>query len=106
VGLDSAAQPAAGTGAPALGDADLRKAGQGPELVRPAADPAPGRESGGRETAAEPEPGEQTGVRKILFVAWRDLANRRAGGSEVLVDRLAAGMTARGDVVRLLAAGH
>jgi glycosyltransferase involved in cell wall biosynthesis len=105
VGLDSAAQPAAGTGAPALGDADLRKAGQGPELVRPAADPAPGRESGGRETAAEPEPGEQTGVRKILFVAWRDLANRRAGGSEVLVDRLAAGMTARGDVVRLLAGG-
>jgi len=38
-------------------------------------------------------------------VAWRDLANRRAGGSEVLVDNLAAGMTARGDEVRLLCGG-
>ena len=28
--------------------------------------------------------------KSILFVAWRDLANRQAGGSEVLVDRLAA----------------
>jgi glycosyltransferase involved in cell wall biosynthesis len=43
--------------------------------------------------------------RRILFVAWRDLANRRAGGSEVLVDRLAAGMTARGDNVTLLCGG-
>ena len=45
------------------------------------------------------------GGRKILFVAWRDLANPRAGGSEVLVDRLAAGMTARGDQVTLLCGG-
>jgi glycosyltransferase involved in cell wall biosynthesis len=43
--------------------------------------------------------------RHILFVAWRDLANPRAGGSEVLVDRLAQGMTARGDRVTLLCAG-
>jgi glycosyltransferase involved in cell wall biosynthesis len=43
--------------------------------------------------------------RHILFVAWRDLANPRAGGSEVLVDRLADGMTARGDRVRLLCGG-
>jgi glycosyltransferase involved in cell wall biosynthesis len=48
--------------------------------------------------------GSGTG-RRILFVAWRDLANRRAGGSEVLVDRLAAGMAARGDEVSLLCGG-
>lgn len=52
-----------------------------------------------------PEDRETAGHRKILFVAWRDLANRRAGGSEVLVDKLAAGMTARGDEVRLLCGG-
>lgn len=43
--------------------------------------------------------------RRLLFVAWRDLANRRAGGSEVLVDHLAAGMAARGDEVSLLCGG-
>lgn len=43
--------------------------------------------------------------RRIVFVAWRDLANPRAGGSEVLVDRLAAGLTARGDHVTLLCGG-
>jgi len=44
-------------------------------------------------------------ARHVLFVAWRDLANPRAGGSEVLVDRLAEGMVARGDRVTLLAGG-
>jgi glycosyltransferase involved in cell wall biosynthesis len=48
---------------------------------------------------------EPTG-RHLLFVAWRDLANPRAGGSEVLVDKLAAGMTARGDQVTLLCGGR
>jgi glycosyltransferase involved in cell wall biosynthesis len=43
--------------------------------------------------------------RHVVFIAWRDLANPRAGGSEVLVDRLAAGMTARGDRVTLLCGG-
>jgi glycosyltransferase involved in cell wall biosynthesis len=43
--------------------------------------------------------------REILFIAWRDLANKRAGGSEVLVDRLASGMLARGHRVTLLAGG-
>jgi glycosyltransferase involved in cell wall biosynthesis len=38
-------------------------------------------------------------------VAWRDLANPRAGGSEVLIDRLAEGMVARGDRVTLLCGG-
>ncbi|MCD0449281.1 glycosyltransferase family 4 protein [Actinocorallia sp. API 0066] len=41
----------------------------------------------------------------VLFVAWRDLANPAAGGSEVLVDRLAAGMVERGHRVSLLAGG-
>jgi glycosyltransferase involved in cell wall biosynthesis len=57
------------------------------------------------EVASLPAAAGQSNGRKILFVAWRDLANSRAGGSEVLVDRLAAGMTARGDEVRLLAGG-
>jgi glycosyltransferase involved in cell wall biosynthesis len=43
--------------------------------------------------------------RHVLFIAWRDLASPRAGGSEVLVDRLAEGMIARGDRVTLLCAG-
>jgi glycosyltransferase involved in cell wall biosynthesis len=41
----------------------------------------------------------------ILFVAWRDLANPRAGGSEVLVDQLASGVLARGHRVTLLCGG-
>src|SRR5580658_10846643 len=40
--------------------------------------------------------------RRILFIAWRDLANPMAGGSEVLVDQLASGMLARGHQVTLL----
>jgi glycosyltransferase involved in cell wall biosynthesis len=51
-------------------------------------------------------PGSERAPRHILFVAWRDLANRRAGGSEVLVDRLAEGMASRGDRVTLLAGGQ
>jgi glycosyltransferase involved in cell wall biosynthesis len=43
--------------------------------------------------------------RKILFIAWRDLANPLAGGSEVLVDQLASGMLARGHRVTLLCGG-
>ena len=43
--------------------------------------------------------------RNVLFIAWRDLANRLAGGSEVLVDQLASGLAARGHRVTLLAGG-
>jgi glycosyltransferase involved in cell wall biosynthesis len=49
---------------------------------------------------------DQASGRHLLFVAWRDLANPRAGGSEVLVDELAAGMTNRGDRVTLLCGGR
>jgi glycosyltransferase involved in cell wall biosynthesis len=57
--------------------------------------------------AAVPPPagGTARSGRHVLFVAWRDLANPKAGGSEVLVDRLAAGMVARGDRVTLLCGG-
>ena len=43
--------------------------------------------------------------RHIVFIAWRDLANKDAGGSELLVDRLAQGLAARGDQVTLLCGG-
>ncbi len=41
---------------------------------------------------------------RILFLAWRDLANDLAGGSEVLIDRLAGGLTRRGHDVTLMCA--
>jgi glycosyltransferase involved in cell wall biosynthesis len=46
---------------------------------------------------------------RILILAWRDLANELAGGSEVLIDKLAAGLLARGHEVTLMCAnpvGH
>ena len=43
---------------------------------------------------------------RIVFIAWRDLANENAGGSEILVDRLAQGLQARGDQVTLLCGGR
>ncbi len=75
-------------------------AGLGPvprPRVRPAPEAAVTTPSAGRPAARS--------ARHILFVAWRDLANPRAGGSEVLVDRLAEGMAARGDRVTLLCGG-
>ena len=50
-------------------------------------------------------PGSGVGPVRILIVAWRDLANPRAGGSEVLVDQLASGVFARGHEVTLLCGG-
>lgn len=42
---------------------------------------------------------------RIVFLAWRDLAHPQAGGSELVVDRLAAGLVERGYEVTLLAGG-
>lgn len=42
---------------------------------------------------------------KVVFYAWRDLANPLAGGSEVLIDRLASGLVERGHDVSLVCAG-
>ncbi|MFF3762764.1 glycosyltransferase family 4 protein [Streptomyces sp. NPDC001922] len=43
--------------------------------------------------------------RRIVFLARRDLGNPAAGGSELLVDRLADGLTALGHQVTLLCGG-
>lgn len=42
---------------------------------------------------------------RIAFLAWRDLANPLAGGSEILVDRLASGLVQRGHDVTLYCGG-
>ena len=47
----------------------------------------------------------QNGTMHIVFLAWRDLANPLAGGSEILVDRLATGLVSRGHRVTLIAGG-
>jgi len=41
----------------------------------------------------------------FLFLSWRDLAHPLAGGSEVLVDRLATGLVERGHKVEMLCGG-
>ncbi|MFF1303358.1 glycosyltransferase family 1 protein, partial [Streptomyces sp. NPDC058307] len=43
--------------------------------------------------------------RRIVFLAHRDLDNPAAGGSELLVDRLADGLTRLGHQVTLLCGG-
>ena len=98
---DSGAMSAPASGTSSVSAADGVPASPQLHLVRQPEDLASphGLAEGGQlaETVA--------GGRRIVFVAWRDLANPRAGGSEVLVDRLAAGMTARGDHVSLLCGG-
>ncbi|MGH3193217.1 MAG: glycosyltransferase family 4 protein [Streptosporangiaceae bacterium] len=77
-------------------------AGHGPAEIRPPAPPVPRVP----DSAAFHPVGEVwEAPRKILFIAWRDLANPVAGGSEVLVDQLASGMLARGHRVTLLCGG-
>ena len=75
------------------------------EDVNSALQPARLHEPPGTDAAQGDGPATRHDGRHVLFVAWRDLANPRAGGSEVLVDRLADGMTARGDQVTLLCGG-
>jgi glycosyltransferase involved in cell wall biosynthesis len=43
--------------------------------------------------------------RRIVFLAHRDLGNKAAGGSELLIDRLADGLTGYGHQVTLLCGG-
>src|SRR5689334_24524825 len=70
----------------------------------PGAQPASTRLLGAdRRSRRADRPSEAS--RDIVFIAWRDLANRQAGGSEILVDRLASGMLARGHRVTLLCGG-
>ena len=64
------------------------------QVLRP---PAQRRAEGGAR--------ERQSARHVVIVAWRDIASPQAGGSELLVDQLAAGLTARGDRVTLLCGG-
>ncbi|WP_415950551.1 glycosyltransferase family 4 protein [Streptomyces sp. KLOTTS4A1] len=57
---------------------------------------------GGGAAAAAPAPRDP---RRIVFLARRDLGNPAAGGSELLVDQLAEGLTRSGHQVTLLCGG-
>jgi len=85
------------------GDSGVGAAQGQPELAHQPAVPWLEEEEGGLAASAEPDAPQSP--RRIVFVAWRDLANPRAGGSEVLVDKLAAGMAGRGHQVSLLCGG-
>ncbi|MEU6661147.1 glycosyltransferase family 4 protein [Streptomyces sp. NPDC046821] len=52
-----------------------------------------------------PVPASSPPPRRIVFLAHRDLGNPAAGGSELLVDRLADGLTRLGHEVTLLCGG-
>ncbi|MGD3106342.1 glycosyltransferase family 4 protein [Streptomyces sp. YGL11-2] len=67
-----------------------------PPAAGPLAPPAP---------AAAPAAGAPPLPRRIVFLARRDLGNPAAGGSELLVDRIADGLTAYGHDVTLLCGG-
>ena len=43
---------------------------------------------------------------KVLFLSWRDTTHPDGGGSEVYVERVAAGLAARGHHVTVLCAAH
>ncbi|WP_374195794.1 glycosyltransferase family 4 protein [Streptomyces sp. ISL-24] len=76
----------------ALGQAEIAPAH--PRTARPGA-------TGTGATASGPSPYP----RRIVFLARRDLGNPAAGGSELLVDRVADGLTAAGHQVTLLCGG-
>ena len=61
--------------------------------------------AGRRGGADGPHGAGGTRRRHVAIVAWRDIASPRAGGSELLVDQLASGLTAMGDRVSLLCGG-
>ncbi|MGW1882418.1 glycosyltransferase family 4 protein [Streptomyces sp. NPDC001970] len=61
------------------------------------------------QTATPQEPAAPVGApplpHRIVFLARRDLGNPAAGGSELLVDRIAEGLTAHGHEVTLVCGG-
>ncbi len=82
----------------------------GPAAAPPAPEvPWPRRAGERASRATGPDGDARTSLtregRHVLFVAWRDLAHPWAGGSEVLVDRLAEGVTARGHRATLMCGG-
>ncbi|MFE3771542.1 glycosyltransferase family 4 protein [Streptomyces sp. NPDC059122] len=74
----------------------LPVASPAPAPPTPPASPAPST-----ATAAPPAPIP----RRIVFLARRDLGNPAAGGSELLVDKIADGLTAHGHQVTLVCGG-
>ncbi|MFE7297292.1 glycosyltransferase family 4 protein [Streptomyces sp. NPDC057579] len=74
----------------------LPVASPAPAPPAPPASPAPST-----ATAAPPAPLP----RRIVFLARRDLGNPAAGGSELLVDKIADGLTAHGHQVTLVCGG-
>lgn len=59
----------------------------------------------GHPWAPQHGPAHPPPPRRIVFLAHRDLGNPAAGGSELLVDRLAEGLTALGHQVTLICGG-
>ncbi|MFJ9667494.1 glycosyltransferase family 4 protein [Streptomyces sp. NPDC101219] len=74
-----------------------------PPLPAPAGPADPARTAS--PVAAPHPPALPPQPRRIVFLAHRDLANPSAGGSELLVDRLADGLTRLGHQVTLLCGG-
>ncbi|WP_078662811.1 glycosyltransferase family 4 protein [Streptomyces bicolor] len=91
------------TSSPVFGQEGITAAHAAPTAHRGAAGPHAGRRRtpGPDGTASGPSPFP----RRIVFLARRDLDNPAAGGSELLVDRLADGLNAEGHQVTLLCGG-
>lgn len=78
-----------------------------PQYVRPSPPPAPHVPATPPvpPAAGPPAVGRAPLPRRIVFLARRDLGNPAAGGSELLVDKIAAGLAAHGHDVTLLCGG-
>lgn len=78
-----------------------------PQHVPPVAPPVTSLVPRQSTEATAPAPHVETAPvpRRIVFLARRDLDNPAAGGSELLIDRIAQGLTAHGHQVTLLCGG-
>ncbi|GGU57420.1 glycosyl hydrolase [Streptomyces albospinus] len=76
-----------------------------PPAPGPLAPPAPPAPPASPAPAAAPSAGAPPLPRRIVFLARRDMGNPAAGGSELLVHRIAEGLTAYGHDVTLLCGG-
>ncbi|MET8679397.1 glycosyltransferase family 4 protein [Streptomyces sp. NPDC004647] len=74
-----------------------------PGTVFPAPPYSPAKSPGSPGSAADSGPPPHP--RRIVFLARRDLGNPAAGGSELLIDRIAEGLTSDGHQVTLLCGG-
>ncbi|MFH8409622.1 glycosyltransferase family 4 protein [Streptomyces sp. NPDC018019] len=76
-----------------------------PQHVRPSLSAAPPTPPVPPASPVQPAQHAPALPHRIVFLARRDLGNPAAGGSELLVDRLAQGLTAHGHEVTLLCGG-